>query len=345
MTEQVDLDALIAEVRGFADWWHENPQNSDLIYGIHRMVDAPVGKRVMEKREVTATSLRALADALESTLAELRQERERADAYRIMQRETAKTAREMRAESDAALSRAEETIEKVRAEADAYGRQPDVMEPCGAVAQSLLFILTDYDTDVSDRGVGEEHYRERRADAERVWAVFEAHVKESATSPERAKIGADSSHVTPTDDEREALIDVMVMTKISDYAATDMSTIHQAVDAILAAGFRRPVQGEPTDTQVRKVAHTGPGHASGDAGYCEGCLAEREQRAAGLIPGEPFTLDDLAREHERLAEHPNQMKQTIPAFHSLTAKALRWAALRAAGEVKVENRDMLPASP
>ena len=79
MTEQVDLDALIAEARGFADWWHENPQNSDLIYGIHRMVDAPVGKRVMEKREITATSLRALADALESTLAELRQERERAD--------------------------------------------------------------------------------------------------------------------------------------------------------------------------------------------------------------------------------------------------------------------------
>ena len=81
MTEHKDLDALIAEARGFADWWHENPQNSDLIYGIHRMVDAPVGKRVMEKREVTATSLRALADALESALSELRQERERADRY------------------------------------------------------------------------------------------------------------------------------------------------------------------------------------------------------------------------------------------------------------------------
>lgn len=93
-------------------------------------------------------------------------------------------------------------------------------------------------------------------------------------------------------------------------------------------------QGEPSDAYVRPCAHTGPGHASGDAGYCEGCLAEREQRAAGLIPGEPFTLDDLAREHERLAEHPNQMKQTIPAFHSLTAKALRWAALRAAGGVR-----------
>lgn len=90
-------------------------------------------------------------------------------------------------------------------------------------------------------------------------------------------------------------------------------------------------QGEPSDAPTRRVAHTGPGHASGDAGYCEGCLADYEQGATGRIPGEPLTLGDLAQEHERLAEHPNQMSQTIPAFHTLTAKALRWAALRAAG--------------
>lgn len=45
------------------------------------------------------------------------------------------------------------------------------------------------------------------------------------------------------------------------------------------------------------------------------------------IPGEPFTLEQLAAEHERLVAHPNQMSQTVPAFHELTAKALRWAAL------------------
>lgn len=45
-----------------------------------------------------------------------------------------------------------------------------------------------------------------------------------------------------------------------------------------------------------------------------------------LIPGEPFTLAQLADEHERLAEHPDQMRQSVPAFHALTAKALRWAA-------------------
>ncbi len=32
-------------------------------------------------------------------------------------------------------------IERVRAEANAYAKQPDVMEPCGAVAQSILLAL------------------------------------------------------------------------------------------------------------------------------------------------------------------------------------------------------------
>ena len=41
--------------------------------------------------------------------------------------------RKAQAERDAAL----EAIERVRAEADAYAEQPDVMEPCGAVAQAL----------------------------------------------------------------------------------------------------------------------------------------------------------------------------------------------------------------
>ena len=42
-----------------------------------------------------------------------------------------------RAERDAALA----AIERVRAEADAYAEQPDVMEPCGAVAQALRTAL------------------------------------------------------------------------------------------------------------------------------------------------------------------------------------------------------------
>ncbi len=43
----------------------------------------------------------------------------------------------LRAERDAALA----AIERVRVEADAYAEQPDVMEPCGAVAQALRTAL------------------------------------------------------------------------------------------------------------------------------------------------------------------------------------------------------------
>ncbi len=46
-------------------------------------------------------------------------------------------ATELRAERDAALA----AIERVRAEADAYAEQSDVMEPCGAVAQALRTTL------------------------------------------------------------------------------------------------------------------------------------------------------------------------------------------------------------
>ena len=43
----------------------------------------------------------------------------------------------LRAERDVALA----AIERVRAEADAYAEQPDVMELCGAVAQALRTAL------------------------------------------------------------------------------------------------------------------------------------------------------------------------------------------------------------
>jgi len=39
--------------------------------------------------------------------------------------------------------------------------------------EAATWALIDYDTDVVDRGVSDEHYRERRAEVERVWAVFE----------------------------------------------------------------------------------------------------------------------------------------------------------------------------
>jgi hypothetical protein len=49
---------------------------------------------------------------------------------------------------------------------------------------------------------------------------------------------------TPTDDEREALFRAL------DGLVPDGIDHRDAVDAVLAAGFRRTAQGEPTDAQV-----------------------------------------------------------------------------------------------
>ena len=85
---------------------------------------------------------------------------------------------------------------------------------------------------------------ERRIDA--ILAVFEAHVKELATSPERANIGADSLYVTPTDDEREALVREVSLAHAE--AWSDERECAEApdriADAVIALGFRRTVQGE-----------------------------------------------------------------------------------------------------
>ena len=82
----------------------------------------------------------------------------------------------------------------------------------------------------------------------------------------------------PAEDEREALIDVMVMTKLSDYAATDMGTIHQAVDAILAAGYRkgpRPITDEMVKAGARALNDAGWTYEGADEPgcWCEDCQA------------------------------------------------------------------------
>ena len=38
--------------------------------------------------------------------------------------------------------------------------------------EQATYALIDYDTDVADRGVSDEHYRERRADVERVFPIL-----------------------------------------------------------------------------------------------------------------------------------------------------------------------------
>lgn len=122
--------------------------------------------------------------------------------------------------------------------------------------------------------------------------VFEAHVKELATSPERVKIGADSSHVTslslsgssvtgseevstPTDDERANRRDDFDAADEAFKKRDKHATWGDAEDrdaAVLwhwrgfqdgADSVRRTVQGEPTDAQVRAaleaLGHSGSG--------------------------------------------------------------------------------------
>ena len=90
-------------------------------------------------------------------------------------------------------------------------------------------------------------------------------MKESATSPERANIGADSLYVTPTDDEREALIALRLasyLKTMSDgYSSGVVRTNEEAADLVLTAGFRRTVQG---DAGVEYRARATTGHVYGD---------------------------------------------------------------------------------
>lgn len=73
---------------------------------------------------------------------------------------------ELRAERDAALA----AIERVRAEARAYAAQPDVLEPCGAAAQSILVALDgapepDSDDPCDAEVYSWDHYRPEQIDS------------------------------------------------------------------------------------------------------------------------------------------------------------------------------------
>lgn len=153
--------------------------------------------------------------------------------------------------------------------------------------------------------------------------------------------------VASTDDEREALALAVARTRVpanAMYAEADGKwpmwddgddDTYLIADSVIAAGFRRPVDPEPIEptcehgSPLSDLCDYAARYASGETDDPEPSHVEPQGEpsdVAGRIPGEPLTLEELAREHKRLAEHPNQMSQTVPAFHSLTAKALRWAA-------------------
>lgn len=111
MTEPTDIDALIAEARGVI-----------LSGGPTWETDA-------------AGYIADLATALESTAAELRQERERADKYQDLARRTELQCQD----AEAALSRAEETIE------GALRAAPKLGELRWRKVDQMIDILAAYD--------------------------------------------------------------------------------------------------------------------------------------------------------------------------------------------------------
>lgn len=111
---------------------------------------------------------------------------------------------------------------------------------------------------VEDRGQSWAWSAESVESMRAALAVFaKAHTPTDAptqTSPELEPAGDTPSRVVPTDDEREALAQV-VSDAFSGYLGAEPDEGDQHVaDLILAAGFRRSEpQGEPSDAQVQAL--------------------------------------------------------------------------------------------
>lgn len=92
----------------------------------------------------------------------------------------------------------------------------------------------------------------------------------------------------PTDDEREALADLRYTVHGGTTAPDGVHRVGRvAADAVLAAGFRRTVQGEPTDAQVQAAARelfnrARPGNEYADLTYAE-VRAEYEADARAVL--------------------------------------------------------------
>ena len=117
-----------------------------------------------------------------------------------------------------------------------------------------------------DHGYYAQTWKYAVQDAEAALAVFEqahtAHAKPVDTSPERAKIGADFSHVTPADGERDGVAKAMCAIEARSKAASleEVQTgvqrwmrhryeAERLIEELMDVGFevRRTVQGEPAN--------------------------------------------------------------------------------------------------
>ena len=106
--------------------------------------------------------------------------------------------------------------------------------------------------------------------------------------------------------EREALVDLLVMSPMSDHVGTSMAPIERTADALLAAGWTRPVSDEDAiEAEVERLRQW-------KTEASEVMLGLQDLgRALGLRPGERIT-------GERAAEVAAEMRATLTAIRELT---------------------------
>lgn len=130
--------------------------------------------------------------------------------------------------------------------------------------------------------------------AEAALAVFEgAHAKDLAASPKHVKNLPDSSHVTPTDDERETLIKRRIWKALagSIQGEKDGTTIPVPVEDIRVLLSCRTVQGEASDDE-REALASQYAREHGDSQTRTDFLAGWDARAGRrrTVQGEPTPL-------------------------------------------------------
>lgn len=167
-----------------------------------------------------------------------------------------------------------------------------------ALIEQATWALIEWDTDTADRGVRDEHYRDRRADVERVFPLLfrRSEVPESSAEPLLAELSAWKKHTGDT-----ALANLLGRTESAlhrsgvELAAMTAEkekwrircaeeTIAWADEAtenrrLLASGS----QGEPSDAQAEEEANRRWPHTPGDPVTASARSARRLSFRQGVI--------------------------------------------------------------
>ena len=117
----------------------------------------------------------------------------------------------------------------------AGGVSPTAPDEREDLIEQATWALIDYDTDVADRGVRDEHYRERRADVERIFPIIAGRSREATTEPQP---------ITDADVEVAAM--VLWQDYDSQYGGSDMvqflDLARAALEAVEASRSPKPTE-------------------------------------------------------------------------------------------------------